>query len=1005
MELVRQGRITPQRAVAPLNYLLDSDMRKSLATHLLLDMQSGHDRTKELTALGMANKVAAGGKSTGGALGGALGVPTHVVENLGSDIKNTVTGMIPGIGMAAASIGKDIAANTKYSLGLKGGRAGGQQTMKNIIDPLLKSYAQTYGPAFHGDFAETGRRLEAHPLQPILDALTVASAGIGGAARGAAALDAVRAGRVADVAGEAGNAVDVGGRFTVRQSRQPMGGLGDTPHPVTGEPLRAYTKPPPSEFMTNQDAFHPRGFYNTETKQVIAGPIGASHDDILRSMAANGKPIPQDIASGFNPTGAWKPYTAAINPDTGRITNVNLWEDLRGAGGLEKGGLSKADETALKMKVNKQYYTPDQIADNPLYSVHDANGNAIRVNLPSQEAAVHTAQSLISPWSGKPLTAFAKGGGSRGQLWSRAMEAKGTTYADEENAIIKELEPILADTKYSTQPRGVGGALSDVKQAFKEAPARIKEDIKATRAKAVAKAATRGQEEAAHFGPTMARATGAGGAALREFSDGVRAGAIYMHPAYIPNNWAGNAFMSAAHQGVLAPVNLAKAAMIDKYIGERYVVGMDKVMGETPMQALGTGGRSSGYVNAITGPLARFMGRAADVPFRRAAFIHEARRLGYSKMGDIQNLFDRAQQGDRAALQDIATAGRKAQEEIVKFGHMNAQERAIISRMIFVYSWMKGAGRYGARFPLQHPIQSGIFSNLGQQVGMPYVNRVMGGMPSFMAGSIPVGHDSKGNPIMINPFSLNPLGTALQAGEAIPGTLAALKGGGAFNRFAQTDIASMTNPLIQNYLNARSGGKGIVESMKQVIAPLRLYHDLRHPGSGSIYPTSRSEALGHYIVGAMYPREADQVAVTKALEREGQSNPIARIPTDMKTFKQLTGEDIPQELVTPYKHDLAEISREKSFKDDYASSHGQSGFRNLPPANKVDAALKYLAKGFVSPQDLQQLKDGASQLKSDADLNSYANSLWSMTGSGQYKSLWDQMMRDARGRRVSRMRQ
>jgi hypothetical protein len=278
-------------------------------------------------------------------------------------------------------------------------------------------------------------------------------------------------------------------------------------------------------------------------------------------------------------------------------------------------------------------------------------------------------------------------------------------------------------------------------------------------------------------------------------------------------------------------------------------------------------------------------------------------------------------------------------------------------------------------------------------------------MPSFMLGSMPIGHNSKGNPIMINPFNLNPLGTTLQAGEAIAGTAKALKGGGHFNKFADPDITSMVNPLISNYITAREGGKGMVESIKQTIAPLRLAHDLQHPGSGSIYPTSRAEAIGKYMVGSLYPREADQVAIQKSLERQGRSNPIARIPTDMKTFKQLTGENIPQELVTPYKHDLEELGREKSFKDDYASSHGQSGFRNLPPANKVDAALKYLSKGFVSPSDLQQLRDGAKGMTSDADLNAYANQLWSMTGSGQFKQLWDQMMSDARGRRVSRMRQ
>jgi hypothetical protein len=48
-----------------------------------------------------------------------------------------------------------------------------------------------------------------------------------------------------------------------------------------------------------------------------------------------------------------------------------------------------------------------------------------------------------------------------------------------------------------------------------------------------------------------------------------------------------------------------------------------------------------------------------------------------------------------------------------------------------------------------------------QQVGHKWVNSQMGGVPWFLAGSIPVGRKANGDPILINPFALNPLGTSV----------------------------------------------------------------------------------------------------------------------------------------------------------------------------------------------------------------------------------------------------
>src|SRR4030095_14674353 len=113
------------------------------------------------------------------------------------------------------------------------------------------------------------------------------------------------------------------------------------------------------------------------------------------------------------------------------------------------------------------------------------------------------------------------------------------------------------------------------------------------------------------------------------------------------------------------------------------------------------------------------------------------------------------------------------QEEIIKFGKYNDIESGILRNLIFVYSWMRGAGRYFGRFPLQHPIQAAVGASLAG-VGQNWLNQSMGGVPSFLIGAIPVGKDEKGNSILINPFSVNPLGTGQQilgAGQSMKALL------------------------------------------------------------------------------------------------------------------------------------------------------------------------------------------------------------------------------------------
>jgi hypothetical protein len=504
------------------------------------------------------------------------------------------------------------------------------------------------------------------------------------------------------------------------------------------------------------------------------------------------------------------------------------------------------------------------------------------------------------------------------------------------------------------------------------------------------------------------RALGVAATTVREMSDLVRAGAIYLRGAYLPNNWVGNEFMNLTQQGVFAPLHLAKSLGMDKHLGKRNTKALDAIMGMNPTEALmGKGG--TGYIASLSATPAKIMGSIADQPFRRAALLHELRRMGYRKLSDVKQLVETASMsstsrtGERA-LRDLSEAARRASEEIGKFGHMNDVERQVLRNLIFVYSWMRAAGRYSMRFPFQHPIQAAV-QQYTAQVGSDWMKSEMGGVPSFLVGAVPVGHDDKGNPILINPLALNPLGTGLDIGRAVAGTAEIIGGSRDFNKYAQKDLVSLFNPIAGAYLEGREGGTPFLEAQKKTIAGYNLVQDLKHPGSGSVYPTTRGEAVGRFLGGGLYPRQADQAAITRALEREKRLDPAALIPAQVEQFEKAFKSKIPPQMIGEYKADLEMIEELRDFQEKYAQRHGSSGFRNMPPANKLEAAIDFVEHYTSMPsQDITGLKQAAETLTTDASKNEFANSIFAMTGIGTMKRQWDELMHDVRGMRLTRKR-
>jgi len=669
--------------------------------------------------------------------------------------------------------------------------------------------------------------------------------------------------------------------------------------------------------------------------------------------------------------------------------------------------LSKASEafeaaTAQEALPNGVVRVGGRYHVNPTTAGHDvidtADNGRLVANMPDQASAIAHAESLGFSRAGK--SAFMNAlhavthpelyGGHRGSLidlYTRHNKRAQAKIAKEDADLVEALKEVAADPNVRTKVFGkearqsqIAGARADVKKTLAEYGAAINER---------------------DYGKL-------GAAGYKEIVSGIRHGAIYLRPAYLPNNWAGNAFMNLTHQGFLAPVNLAKSAVVFHKLQPEALAQLRRAGGLNPAEAISQGS-ARGVVTSALHPLVERAGHLADQPFRDAAVLHELRKAGVRKLKDVNDLLMKAHHGDEDALATVARAGNAGQEEVVKFKDLNPKERAVASNGLFVWNWVRGSTRYLARYPGQHPLQAAAMIHAAP-IGNQQVQAQTGGMPWFMSGSIPVGRTKDGDPIMVNPFALNPLGSGIGFAQDIAGTVKALRHPEAFNKYSDPTILDLTNPLIQAVTKRVTGmtTRPFVPELAQQIAPLRLLEDLKHPGRGGIFPMSRQEALGHYIVGALWPRHASQEALTSALERENINNPQALLDTQVKDYEKATGIKVPENMIAGIKGDLDSMQHIKDYQRKYANSIGSSGFRHLPPINKVESAIKYLREHHtagVDEQTLQQYEQAAqSPGMNDQALEQLSNALWGMTQTGEYKQAWDNMRAQEKSMKTTKRR-
>jgi hypothetical protein len=422
-------------------------------------------------------------------------------------------------------------------------------------------------------------------------------------------------------------------------------------------------------------------------------------------------------------------------------------------------------------------------------------------------------------------------------------------------------------------------------------------------------------------------------------NDASRVAILYLKPAYLAPNLLGNLAMNVVQQGVFAPVNLAKSARLAARLGDEGTAIVDSVMGEGFTAAL----RGEGQVaQAVANRLANVWGKAVDVPFRRAAFLHEARRAGYRKLADVRRLLE-----DESLRGELVQIARRANREIIDYSRLSPIERSVVRRVVFFYPWVKGATLYGARFPFEHPILSAALTQIGRE-GAERAKADLGAVPGFARGSFKVG-ERDGLPLVINPTSISVLSTPLEVatsvasfvrGEPSPGrelveSLSPVAGAAVtsltgYDTFARREV----DPGLGTFASE------LTEGLPQVRLAQRLGMN-EADREGKLYPDTDADAVAQFLAGGAAPRpynpevakmilrDDERAAMSSAERRAADSE--ARIAWARNIFKR-AGEDFPS--------DYAGLVRRRALYDEAIDAiKVETGADNLTIAQRTAALI------------------------------------------------------------------
>ena len=302
----------------------------------------------------------------------------------------------------------------------------------------------------------------------------------------------------------------------------------------------------------------------------------------------------------------------------------------------------------------------------------------------------------------------------------------------------------------------------------------------------------------------LAKAKKMGYLSVDTINDVQKALVLYASPAYAPVQLVGNLGMNLIQQGVFMPRNVWQATLLHHQLDRFERIALDTLMGRGATEAFDLRSTPGQMIN---GTIGHWINRAVDTVPRRAAFLHEAHKLGIT--GDGLKAMLRDQSEDALQLKDYLS--RKAQDAIVNFDRMSPFERDVIARWIFFYPWLRGATRYSARFVLDHPVQAMAIA-MAADYAWDESDAQLGERPAFAEDTFPISTKSVGLSL---PFSDKGVGL-----DDVVGDKTWTSGGNPMTISAR-QLFTMTTPLDLaraglGFVEGDPTSTGILESLSPV---------------------------------------------------------------------------------------------------------------------------------------------------------------------------------------------
>jgi hypothetical protein len=317
------------------------------------------------------------------------------------------------------------------------------------------------------------------------------------------------------------------------------------------------------------------------------GPLFEGHPgQFAKNVGKNPLTPIFDVAAGYGAVAGAAGRLAAVGDATSALRAASAVEDL-GNGAARVGGR----------------YTVHPM-NNGRYMVRDSETNRMVTNTPDSTSAVAHAQSLGGATADKSIFRTALHAFTHPEMYGKARGAILDQY---------EKHSAAAQVRIDRENKNIIDQLQDVaddpnlrlnRRTKEEVLAHAKADLHSTMADLRSRPTDILSEEPEFMNRGTANLKAGAVQTWRELLASVRLGAIYLRPAYLPNNWAGNEFMNLTHQGFLAPVNLAKSVVIHNRMDPRNLAMMRKATGQNPAQAAYEG-IPRGFVSSAGHPIRR----------------------------------------------------------------------------------------------------------------------------------------------------------------------------------------------------------------------------------------------------------------------------------------------------------------------------------------------------------------------------------------------------------------